>query len=246
VLRTVFDAAVANLRSQIPAPSDAAAQGDMDRLWVLALSFLQFEQHAAQQNPNDAWQEFEFAFGVGAHRTTIPLHDRRQLPVLGFVDRIDRRSDGTLRIVDYKTGRARGVWDDAKRGAFDGGRKLQPVMYAMAVAQEMRTPVSAFAYRFPKEVATKMEKVYNQDDLANGAPLLDSLIAHLDAGTFVPTNDASDCKYCDYQSVCRAMPDQHGSVASPRAEFGKRETANAAYAPMRQRRGDIEEAGDDE
>ena len=35
------------------------------------------------------------------------------------------------------------------------------------------------------------------------ASLLKELVAQTRAGAFVPTNDAADCAYCDYMTICR-------------------------------------------
>jgi hypothetical protein len=38
------------------------------------------------------------------------------------------------------------------------------------------------------------------------------------AGEFIPTTDAGDCGYCDYQEVCRASRGDY-KTQSPRAEW---------------------------
>jgi hypothetical protein len=55
------------------------------------------------------------------------------------VDLVERREDGTLRVTDHKTGKARVpeesiVW---------GGKALQPVLYALAVEEILKKRVSS-------------------------------------------------------------------------------------------------------
>lgn len=67
---------------------------------------------------------------------TIPLGDGRSIRVRGQIDRLDRATDGTLLVTDYKTGglsRFRGIGDDTPLGA--DGLKLQLPIYALAMRQ---------------------------------------------------------------------------------------------------------------
>jgi hypothetical protein len=41
------------------------------------------------------------------------------------------------------------------------------------------------------------------------------------SGTFVPTNDADDCGYCDFAAVCRVKPGSWGRHRSPLAEWAR-------------------------
>src|SRR3972149_3155782 len=56
--------------------------------------------------------------------------DGRVVRVRGIVDRLDRRPDGGLRVIDYKTGRSR-----LNVAELNQGRRIQLPLYALA-AQE--------------------------------------------------------------------------------------------------------------
>lgn len=65
----------------------------------------------------------------------IPIPDGRALHLHGSIDRIDQRSDGSLEIIDYKTGKHdsyRGLSEDTPH---DGGKRLQLYIYALAGRQ---------------------------------------------------------------------------------------------------------------
>ena len=78
---------------------------------------------------------FELAFGLPGRELEGDANSRAEAVLLpgglqlrGSIDLVERRRDGTLRITDYKTGRA-----SVKQGAvIQGGTALQPVFYALA------------------------------------------------------------------------------------------------------------------
>ena len=46
------------------------------------------------------------------------------------------------------------------------------------------------------------------------------------AGTFVPTDDESDCRLCDYAEICRVRTSVFGQVTSPLAVWSKERAAD--------------------
>lgn len=72
----------------------------------------------------------EAAFGIHSPPLVIGHGDDR-LQLRGFIDRVDRRADGAIRIIDYKSGGKSGY----TATAFQNGKKLQLPLYALA-AQE--------------------------------------------------------------------------------------------------------------
>jgi ATP-dependent helicase/nuclease subunit B len=119
----------------------------------------------------------ESRFGDAHGRTApfdaleIPLDGRRLLVVRGSVDRIDRLADGTVRVVDYKTGSPfsyQGIVGDpdgrvrtrTRTDPFDptaGGTKLQLPLYALHAerdhsgAQTVSGPPLRVEYQFLRE-----------------------------------------------------------------------------------------------
>ncbi len=45
-------------------------------------------------------------------------------------------------------------------------------------------------------------------------------------GAFVPTDDESDCRLCDYAEICRVRTSGFGSVSSPPASWAKERAAD--------------------
>lgn len=74
----------------------------------------------------------EAAFGSKGPPLAIEIGDDRLL-LRGYIDRIDRRADGTIRIIDYKSGGKSSYTSTA----FEKGHKLQLPLYALAAQQAL-------------------------------------------------------------------------------------------------------------
>jgi ATP-dependent helicase/nuclease subunit B len=81
--------------------------------------------------------ELRFGFGDGAPPVELPLSDGRTLHFRGAADRVDRADDGTLWVLDYKTGRPYGV--DAADPT-SAGTMLQLPVYAHAARASFGSP----------------------------------------------------------------------------------------------------------
>ena len=80
----------------------------------------------------------ELGFGLGGNapiHITLPSGDR--LPLRGSIDLVDEADNGSLVLVDYKTGRDTKLTPDAPH---KGGTKLQLVLYALAARQALERP----------------------------------------------------------------------------------------------------------
>jgi hypothetical protein len=78
--------------------------------------------------------------------------------------------------------------------------------------------VSSFEYRFPTARGGNEIVAYSADELHGAGDIISALLGHVQAGEFIPTTDASDCGYCDYQQVCRASKGDY-RTHSPRADW---------------------------
>ncbi len=77
----------------------------------------------------------ELPFGMPGSSTPpieITLPDGRSLRLRGAIDRIDEARDGTLTVIDYKTGSTRGYDKLTAEDPVPGGAHLQLVLYALA------------------------------------------------------------------------------------------------------------------
>ena len=228
---------IARWRDLVPPPGEAVFEVEAAEIRRAALAFLQMERDRLAGGDAGRWLHFELGFGAGEPAGPFALPDGGTLAVRGRADRVDELPDGTLRVVDYKTGRPGRFAKSAKDGPFSGGRQLQPALYAAAVEALCGRPVSSFEYRFPTERGGNEIVAYSAGELVPARDVVGSLLDHVRAGEFVPTNSGTDCTYCDYGTICRASRGDF-DTASPRAAWAEeRAPGLPVYAAMRARRG---------
>ncbi|MFF2084310.1 RecB family exonuclease [Nocardia sp. NPDC058176] len=119
------------------------------------------------------------------------------IPLRGFVDRIDVAPNGMLRVVDYKTGRSPGPMHEARA-------LFQLKFYALMI---LRTRDIVPAQLRLIYLADKILLTYTPDreELDRFERILTALWrAILEAGRTgdFPPNRGSMCRYCDFQHLC--------------------------------------------
>lgn len=242
-LLAVVEELVGEWRGKVPPPSEAVARREHDGLVRDALAFLQLERHARTQDADGEggeWEAFELELDPGTCAYVVPGFPG--FPLRGRVDRIDRLRSGALRVVDYKTGSARSYGKGAaKNGPFNGGRLLQPALYAEGVRLALGRAVELFEYRFPTHRNGGEDRVpFRAAELAQARRVVAGLVRHLERGEFIPTTAARDCRFCDFKPNCRVTVrefERGPTVESPRADWARARAAELdAYAPMRDRR----------
>jgi RecB family exonuclease len=150
---------------------------------------------------------------LGVERTvSVPT---AALVLSGRVDRIDERSDGTVVVVDYKTGR-RPLSDDDARGSLALG------VYAVAAARTLRRPCAvvelhhlptgtvAAAAHGPEGLA---RKVAEAESVAQEARAADEAYATGDTEEAFPARPSSLCSWCDFRPAC-----PQGRAAAPQRD----------------------------
>ncbi|MEX0846807.1 MAG: PD-(D/E)XK nuclease family protein [Ilumatobacteraceae bacterium] len=138
--------------------------------------------------------EPEFAFGSRSDGRrpavvwTSPDGERR-LHFSGAIDRLDRRPDGTLRVLDVKSG---------KRDSYttitpllplgDAADKLQLAFYGWAAEQLLGEPVTGATYRFTGHQDVQRDVVLELDDAVMHTlhERIDEITAAIADGRFVP------------------------------------------------------------
>lgn len=153
------------------------------------------------------------------------LGDGRNVSIGGRADRIDSLDDGTLRVVDYKTG-AQHSEIDSLESLFEGegrtrvGNILQTLIYSMIISHSFGRNVRPALYfvRYMQHKADFSPAIV--DKSADGAEIdygsyavefersLRCKLAELfDASTPFVQCDASEaestCKYCQYKTICK-------------------------------------------
>ena len=242
-MRTIVGAALDRWRDQVPPPGESVYAAESSEIRRAALAFLQMERDALRRGDGASWTEIEYGFGEKS-RVTYALSDGTRIALRGRADRIDTLADGSLRVVDYKTGSPSHYRVSAKAGAFNGGRLLQPALYADAVGTSLYRTVSRFEYRFPTDRGGNAVVPFDATKLVDARGVVTSLVDHVRTGRFLPTIDKADCTYCDFAGICRVSAERF-DVSSPRAEWAaERAQALPEYASMLERRGGPS-AGDD-
>jgi ATP-dependent helicase/nuclease subunit B len=234
---SVIDETIARWRTAVPPPGESIFAEESEELRQATRSFLEMERQALTDGDSGRWRHFEFAFGLAAPNGHYALSDGTSLTLKGRVDRIDELADGSFRVIDYKTGKAGSFRKIMKLGKFNGGRQLQPALYAGVLADLLGGAVTRFEYRFPTERGHNATVAYTSVELAEARPIVTQLLDHLRAGTFIPTTSSDDCKYCEANPICRVRDSGYGNVTSRRAAWAKDNAESMdAYAGMLSRR----------
>lgn len=180
----------------------------------------------------------EYPLGGDRGEAEVTLPDGRPIRLVGRIDRVDRLDDGRLRVVDYKTGR---VWGhDQKSGTFDGGRRLQHLLYteALEADEALRGEVASAEYHYPTVRGENETIEYPREGLEGGLALVQHILDAVEAGRYLPTENPDDCRFCDYAPICRhgVVDDaDDGGDSNRRVEWAAKRVA-AEDPVMRERR----------
>jgi len=154
---------------------------------------------------------FELSFGLDRR------HERRQadpqsvpgavdlncgIQLRGSIDLIERHPSGMARVTDHKTGKA-----DAKRTQLiDGGKALQPLLYALAAERLFagQAKVTSGRLYFCTSAGGFNEHVVPLDENARAvADEIAEAIGNAVARPFFPAApDTRQCDVCDFRVVC--------------------------------------------
>lgn len=140
-----------------------------------------------------------------ADKTVVPFtaeqfHETRLdsgILIAGKIDRIDKMDDGSLKVIDYKTGKAPFKKDDASIAEDD----LQLSMYAMVVMKKYGVPVSRCSLVF---LAHDEEVGFTptMDMLKGKAAEIADTVKKIESDTeFVPKENHF-CPWCEYREIC--------------------------------------------
>jgi putative RecB family exonuclease len=144
-------------------------------------------------------------FFLTADLTAVPFtaeqfHEARLksgIIVAGKIDRIDRLPDGSMRIMDYKTGKPPFKKDDDSVAAED----LQLSTYAIVVRKKYRAPISRCSLIF---VAHDEEVGFTPTDelLIGKAALIEETVKAIEAETEFAPKENHFCPWCEYRKIC--------------------------------------------
>lgn len=163
------------------------------------------ETVAALAEVSQGWRPFkqELMFGMGAPSLVLET-EAGQVRLHGYIDRVDMADDGSLRVIDYKSGNA-----TISAAHLRDGRRLQLPIYALAAqkALGLGQVTSGFYWHIQKAEASSL-KLEKFEDGINSAFAV--AIAHVGrhvksirAGKFAPRPPAEGCpSYCPAVGFC--------------------------------------------
>jgi RecB family exonuclease len=213
-LRTLLDELIDEYRQRTPPPTHAAFESQRRDLVRASEAFLSSEVLLCRSHRP---RYFEASIGVEPCGPGSPLDQDepgeltlssgRRVRIRGRVDRIDEilETPGSFAIWDYKTG---SDWSYRQEDPFRQGRRVQSALYRSLTEAVLRSKidpaarVTSFGYFFTGARTHGLRLAWTEDRLLDGLRLVDALATVIASGAFLPTDDASDCKYCDFAAAC--------------------------------------------
>jgi RecB family exonuclease len=128
----------------------------------------------------------------------------RSIEFRGTIDRVDRHEDGTLEVIDYKSGTARRYRNRGDQPV-GRGRQLQLPVYALAARARFGEGAVRATYRFIGEQYEEVEFGLDEDGTARFEHSLDVLVGAIDSGRYpYRPRDGLDehCRGCEYDALC--------------------------------------------
>ena len=113
--------------------------------------------------------------------------------IKGAIDRVDKMPDGTLEIIDYKTGNP--------KEKLEYTDKRQLILYKIFLEEFLGAKVSLLSYYY-LEGGYKTSFVAKDKDVEKLRQEVLDEIAEIKLGNF-PPNPTELCKYCDFRDICQ-------------------------------------------
>ncbi|MGH2716308.1 MAG: RecB family exonuclease, partial [Thermoleophilaceae bacterium] len=136
-----------------------------------------------ESDAEPVWFERSFAFKLGPHL------------LRGRVDRVDRHSDGSYELIDYKTGKAK-TTEELRED-------VQLSLYQMGARESWRLETSAQSY-FYVLTGEKVPVEHSEEELDRVKETVAEIAGGILKQRFEPTPSADICRFCDYRIICPA------------------------------------------
>jgi RecB family exonuclease len=148
--------------------------------------------------PDTAPLALEQPFSFFINKSDNPTE--RPVKVSGFIDRIDRRPDGGIEIIDYKTGKAESL---SKRSY-----QLQLGLYALAATQVKneylgKRPEEITVSLLYLETGNKLSQQITQEDIEYTQKAIQAKIKEIESSDFKCSGSIL-CHNCEYKMLCSA------------------------------------------
>jgi ATP-dependent helicase/nuclease subunit B len=152
----------------------------------------------------------ELSFGFSDSEVgpvSLQILGGRSVDFRGFADRVDAGADGTIHVVDYKTGRPDDYLKLSEVNPDDLGRRLQLAVYGQAARMLMGTPEADVRAEYwfvsAKGKFRRVGYSVTPDVLARVGKTVGMIVAGIEAGVFPNNPTASststrvECAFCD-------------------------------------------------
>ena len=158
----------------------------------------------------------ELAFGTSRDGSPPPPPASLELPngtvilFRGYIDRVDRDSEGKVRVTDYKSG-STGKYDALKRPGpdhqLDGGKLLQLPVYALAVegGADGQPVVARYWFITEREGFETRQVTFDAALRDEFGRVVQTLVDTMQDGYFPAVADEHSrrrCEYCPYDNLC--------------------------------------------
>jgi ATP-dependent helicase/nuclease subunit B len=188
----------------------------IERVWENGVAAIRADlrewlRRASEDESGFAPRHFELSFGL-AHRFEPLQADPRSVAeavgldcginLRGSIDLVERHPSGFLRVTDHKTGKFNGKLHQV----IDGGKTLQPILYALAAEKLFagEGKVTEGRLYFCTSTGGFSELVVPLDERARDAAVqLAEAVGDAITRPFLPAAPAEgQCERCDYRVVC--------------------------------------------
>jgi DNA helicase-2/ATP-dependent DNA helicase PcrA len=112
--------------------------------------------------------------------------------IKGAIDRVDKLTDGTLEIIDYKTGNP--------KEKLEYTDKRQLILYKIFLEEFLKIKVSKLSYYYLEGTYKTSFEAKDKDVEKLRQEVLEEII-EIKKGSF-PPNPGEMCKYCDFNNIC--------------------------------------------
>jgi hypothetical protein len=188
----------------------------IDRVWENSVAAIRADlrewlRRAGEDDSGYVPRHFELSFGL-AHRFERRQADPRSvadaveldcgIKLRGSIDLVERHPSGLLRVTDHKSGK----FDGTLKQIIDGGKTLQPVLYALAAEKLFagEGTVTEGRLYFCTSTGGFVEQTVSLNERARDAAVqIAEAVGDAITRPFLPAAPAEgQCERCDYRVVC--------------------------------------------